>query len=59
MTSLEYGCEVWNNNKCQALESIQLWVHKHISGDSVMTCEEPVHEGLGLETLKYIVIRGK
>ena len=26
--SLEYGCEMWNTNKCQAqaLESIQLYV---------------------------------
>ena len=52
--SLEYGCEVWNANKCQAraLESIQLSSCKYILGCSVTTSDEPVHEDLGLETLK-------
>ena len=52
--SLEYGCEAWNANKCQAkaLESIQLHVCKYILGCSVTTCDEPVYEDLGLETLK-------
>ena len=42
--SLEYGCEVWNANKCQAkaLESIQLRACKYILGCSVTTCDEPV-----------------
>ena len=53
--SLEYGCEVWNTNKCQAraLESIQLRACKYILGCSVTTCDEPVLADLGLETLKY------
>ena len=53
--SLEYGCEVWNANKCQAkaLESIQLRACKYILGCSVTTCDEPVLADLGLETLKY------
>ena len=52
--SLEYGCEVWNTNKCQtkALESIQLRACKYILGCSITTCDEPVHADLGLETLK-------
>ena len=44
--NLEYGCEVWNTNKCQtkALESIQLHVctRKYILACSVTTCDEPV-----------------
>ena len=53
--SLEYGCEVWNANKCQAkaLESIQLRACKYILGCSITTCDEPVLTDLGLETLKY------
>ena len=53
--SLEYGCEVWNANKCQAkvLESIQLRSCKYILGCSIATCEEPVLADLSLETLKY------
>ena len=49
--SLEYGCEVWNTNKCQvkALESIQLLACKYTLGCSIATCDEPV---LG-DTLKY------
>ena len=49
--SLEYGCEVWNPNKCQAkaLESIQLRACKYILGCSITTCDEPVLAGLGLE----------
>ena len=52
--SLEYGCEVWNTNKCQAkaLESIQLRACKYILGCSVTTCDEPVRADLGLESLK-------
>ena len=52
--SLEYGCEVWNTNKCQAqaLESIQLRACKYILGCSRTTCDEPVQADLGLETLK-------
>ena len=52
--SLEYGCEVWSINKCQAkvLESIQLRACKHILGCSVTTCNEPVCADLGLEGLK-------
>ena len=52
--SLEYGCEVWNTNKCQpkALESIQLRACKYILGCSVTTCDEPVRADLGLNTLK-------
>ena len=44
--SLEYGCEVWNANKCQAqaLESIQLRACKYILGCSRTTCDEPVYE---------------
>ena len=50
--STEYGCEVWNTNKCQAkaLESIQLHACKHVLGCSVTTCDEPVHADLRLET---------
>ena len=53
--SLEYGCEVWNANKCQAktLESIQLRACKCILGCCITTCDEPVLVDLGLETLKY------
>ena len=53
--SLEYGCEVWNTNKCQAkaLESIQLCACKYILGCSVTTCDEPVRLNQGLESLKY------
>ena len=53
--SLEYGCEVWNTNKCQvkALESIQLCACKYILGCSVTTCDEPVRANLGLKTLRY------
>ena len=53
--SLEYGCDVWNANKCQAkaLESIQLRACKYILGCYVTTCDEPVLADLGLETLKY------
>ena len=42
--SLEYGCEVWNTNKCQdkALESIQLHACKYILGCFITTCDEPV-----------------
>ena len=45
---------MWNTNKCQAkaLESIQLRACKYILGCSVTTCDEPVREDLGLETLK-------
>ena len=52
--SLEYGCEVWNTNKCQAkvLESIQLHACEHILGGSVTTCEEPVRADLSLKTLR-------
>ena len=53
--SWEYGCEVWNANKCQAkaLESIQLRACKYILGCSMTTCDEPVLADLGLEALKY------
>ena len=52
-TSLEYGCEVWNTNMCQAkaLESIQLHASKQIFRCFVTTCDEPVHADLGLKTL--------
>ena len=53
--TLEYGCELWNTNKCQAkaLESIQLRACKYILGCSVTTCDEPVRADLGLKTLRY------
>ena len=52
--SSEYGCEMWNTNKCQAksLESIQLPVCKYIYGCSVTTFDTPVHAHLSLETFK-------
>ena len=52
--SLEYGCEVWNINKCQdkALESIQLHAGKYILGCSITNCDESVFADLGLETFK-------
>ena len=52
--SLEYGCEVWNTNKCQdkALKSRQLRAGKCILDCFVTTCDEPVHADLCLETLK-------
>ena len=51
----EYGCELWNTNKCQAkaLDSIQLRAFKYILGCSVITCNEPVCADLGLNTLRY------
>ena len=53
--SLEYGCEVWNTNKCQSktLESIQLCACKSILGCSVTTSDESVCADLGLKTLRY------
>ena len=53
--SLEYGCEVWNSNKCQAkaLESIQLHARKYILGCFVATGAEPVRADLGVKTLRY------
>ena len=55
--SLEYDCEVWNNNKGQAkaVESIHLCACtcKHILGCSITTCDKPVLADLALETLKY------
>ena len=55
IASLEYGCEMWNTNKCQVktLESIQLRGCKYILRCSVTTCDEPVHANLGLKTLRY------
>ena len=51
--SLEYGCQVWNANKChaKALKSIQLLASKHTLGCFIRTCDEPVLADLGLETL--------
>ena len=53
--SLEYGCEVWNTNKCQdkGLESIQLCASKYILEFYKTTCDESMLEVLGLEALKY------
>ena len=53
--TLEYDCEVWNTNKCQAkvLESIQLGACKYSLGYSITTCDDPVLADLGLEMLKY------
>ena len=54
LCSLEYSCEVWNINKCQAkaLEFIHLHVCEYILGCSMTNCDKPVHADLGLETLK-------
>ena len=50
--SLEYSCEVWTTNECQAkaLESFQLHTCKYILVFSVTACTEPVHADLGLKT---------
>ena len=52
--SLEYACEVWNTNKCQAkaLESVQLRACKYILGCFVTNCDESVRANLRLKTLK-------
>ena len=52
--SLEYSCEVWNANECQAkaLESIQLLACQFILACCVTTCVEPVCADSGLKTLK-------
>ena len=49
--SLEYDCEVWNTNKCQAkaLEYIQLCACKYVLGCSVTTFDESVRSDLGLK----------
>ena len=52
--TLEYGNEVWENNKSQAaaLESVILGGVKRILGCSSKTCNEAVREDMGLETLQ-------
>ena len=46
--SSEYGCEVWNTNKCQAkaLESVQLNSDECILCCSGAICNEPVCAGI-------------
>ena len=52
--SLEYGSEIWDCNKSQAiaLEYILLGGAKKILGCSSKTCNEAVWGDMGLETLK-------
>ena len=42
--SSEYGCEVWNTNKCEdkVVESTQLCAGNYIIRCSLTTCDEPV-----------------
>ena len=53
--SLEYGCKVWNINKCyaKALEFIQLPACKYTLRCSATTCGEPVHADLAFKILRY------
>ena len=52
--TMEYGCEAWNTNKCQAkaLESVQLHDCKYILGCFVANCNDPVCASLGLNSPK-------
>ena len=52
--SIEYGSEVWEGNKSQAvpLESITLDGVKWILGCSSKTCNEAIKGDMGLDTLQ-------
>ena len=59
--SIEYGSEVWEDNKSQAdfLESIILGGAKWILGCSSKICNEAVRRDMGLDTLQSRKDRAK